>query len=99
MAKNVEAISKKGTSDDLTEIRKDIESLRSHLSDLTKHAKQEGNEKLIDVKGMVNEALADYSKTGRKQYKEMENRVREKPAQSMAMAFGAGLLASFLMRR
>ena len=99
MAKNVETLAKKNVSDDLGDIRKDIEALRNDLSSLAKHTKEEGNARLDIARERLTDTIADYRKSGRKQYKEMEKHVKDKPAQSLAMAFGAGLITSFLLRR
>ncbi len=100
MAKVVENITNsKKPSDDMDDIRKDIESLKGNISDLTRHVKQEGNEKLSDVKDKINDTISSYSKTGREQMKQMERQVKDKPAQSMAIAFAAGIVASFILGR
>ena len=99
MAKVVENIKNTKPSDDMDAIRKDIESLRGNIEDLTRHMKNEGAARMENVKDRVNDTISSYKETGMEKLESVERQVKEKPAQSMAIAFAAGMFASFLFGR
>ncbi len=102
MVKNVKDIKETIDSNrDYTEIdaiKSDIASLRDNIAGLTSHLKNDGKAQVRSAKETLSEKMTDYKRTGRDQINDIEERVREKPGQSVAIAFAAGLVASYLMR-
>ena len=91
-------------------IRNDLKTLSEGLKSLTKHVEAEGKttaadlkikaqENLSDLKIKAQENVANFQDYSRDQLKVVEKEIKAKPAQSVAIAFGAGVLASFLLSR
>lgn len=80
-----------------SDIRKDLRALKSDINNLTSHAMEAGLSRvdgLRDTAAEQYERLKETSKTG---FATVERRVREKPAQSLAVAFVAGIVLSIFM--
>lgn len=77
---------------EIREIGNDIQSLKSNVGDLASHIKNDG---LSDVSKIATEKYKNIKAYGAK----LEEQVKERPAQSMAIAFAGGLLASLLLSR
>lgn len=84
---------------EIEDIRDDLDSLKTNVVELTKHVKKDGIIQSKELKDVAIERLQDMKSTGKEQVKKIERRVKEKPAQSIAVAFAAGLAASFLLGR
>jgi len=98
------------STDEIGTIRKDLEAISGDLKNLTKHVETQGKMTAADLKAKAQENythlkdkaqenitnLQDYSKD---QLAVVEKEIRAKPAQSVAIAFGAGILLSALFRR
>jgi ElaB/YqjD/DUF883 family membrane-anchored ribosome-binding protein len=80
-------------------IKDDINSLKSNTIELGRHIKDDGAEKTEEIKKAAQSRLDDLTVKGRDQLKKAEIKVKEKPLQSMAVAFAAGLAFSILMGR
>jgi ElaB/YqjD/DUF883 family membrane-anchored ribosome-binding protein len=70
---------------EFSDIREDMKSLRDDVVKLTKHVRTDGSKQLKDY------ATSKLNK--------IEQRVTEKPGQSVAVAFVAGMAAWFLLAR
>jgi len=95
---------KKAAQGDLQEIqhiKEDISSLRSNVIALTRHLKDNGeqqlNEKLDDLEARAEERLINMKTNYHKGLKRLEDQVKDKPGQSLTMAFCSGLLLSMLL--
>ena len=64
---------------------------------LTQHVKSNGGKHVDDAKRFAGKQLEKARKAGEKTVKNIEHRVTEKPGQALAIAFFAGLAASFLL--
>ena len=84
---------------EITEIREDLNSLKSNVVELTKHLKHDGDTTIEEIRESATKRLKNLSTAGQKKLKEVEGHVKAKPAQSLAMAFAAGLVISALARR
>jgi ElaB/YqjD/DUF883 family membrane-anchored ribosome-binding protein len=85
--------------DEMAALREDIETLRKDLSSLAYRALDTGADGVEQLKGMAEEklsALRGYSTAG---LKKAEDTVREKPGQSLAVAFVAGIIINALLFR
>jgi ElaB/YqjD/DUF883 family membrane-anchored ribosome-binding protein len=85
--------------DSESDIRQDVAAIKEDVVRLAQHL-QSGNVHLLnDVKKSLDIQLKKASQFSRDSVKQMETRVREKPTQSVLVAFGAGLLASAFLAR
>lgn len=87
------------TYPEIDEIRDDLNSLKSNVFELTKHMKDDSAKQTRAAQKNVQSRLRSLQDSSKKQYEDMERRVIDKPAQSLAVAFAAGILTSALMRR
>jgi hypothetical protein len=84
---------------EIEEIRHDIESLKTNVVDLSRHIKSEGSFQASRLSEIALERLADLRKNAAFEYTRAERAVKAKPAQSVAIAFAAGLVTSLFFRR
>jgi ElaB/YqjD/DUF883 family membrane-anchored ribosome-binding protein len=84
---------------EIDDIREDLNSLKSNVVELTRHLRKDTSAQSEEFKSMALERLLGLKDAGRDQYKNIEKRVKAKPSQSLAYAFGAGLVVSFLLSR
>lgn len=89
----------KKTYSEIDHIREDLDSLKNNVVELTRHMKKDGNAQAAHLRENLTERMEYLQKAGRGRYQQLEGRVKEKPGQSLAMAFGAGILASMLFGR
>lgn len=83
---------------EIEEIKQDIDSLKSNVVELTKHMKSEGKDSAFKLGEAALSRYADLKKSAQLEYLKAEKSVKSKPGQSIAIAFGAGLVAAFLLR-
>lgn len=84
---------------EITEIRADLDSLKDNVVELTKHVKQDGKVQGKALKKAANEQVSSLKDTTAKNIERLEDGVKERPGQSVALAFAAGLLTSFFLNR
>jgi ElaB/YqjD/DUF883 family membrane-anchored ribosome-binding protein len=77
---------------EVRDIGNDLKALKDDVGNLASHVKEQG---LRDLSEKAQESLESLQGMSRK----MEQRIKEKPAQSLAIAFVTGLFASFLLGR
>ena len=82
---------------EIDEIKKDLDSLKTNVVELTKHVKEDGSAQTRRVKKQAVKRWHDIQNNGKEQLENVENHVRKKPAQSMLAAFALGVAASFLL--
>jgi len=87
------------TNPEINELKDELAALKKHMSDLTASAKRDGVEESGKIKARAKEKLSELKDHGIQGLEKVEGRVREKPGQSIALAFAAGFLASTLMRK
>lgn len=90
---------KKKTYSEIDDIREDLDSLRNNVVELTKHIKKDTNRNSKLAYETALERLEELKTNGLTQVKNVEKHVKARPSQSLAMAFAAGLAASFLLKR
>ncbi len=84
---------------EISDIREDLNSLKTNVVELTKHLKKDGVAKADTVKDAAIDRYEDIAQSGKERVKDIERRVKQKPAESIAIAFAAGLVTSFLLGR
>lgn len=83
---------------EIDELKEDLASLKKHVSELTASLKQDGVAEAEKLSAKAKEKLGDLKDRGQQGLHSLEDRVKEKPGQSVAIAFAAGFLASMLLR-
>ncbi|NCT41476.1 MAG: hypothetical protein GW778_07445 [Alphaproteobacteria bacterium] len=83
---------------ELNEIRQDIDSLKDNVVALTKHVQKDGVNQVDEISDIAKTRLAEIQQKGQKEILKVEKQVKAKPAQSVAIAFAGGLIASLLLR-
>tara|TARA_B100001750_G_scaffold246248_1_gene267968 strand:+ start:1941 stop:2234 length:294 start_codon:yes stop_codon:yes gene_type:complete len=89
-------ITKTAAENDVTKIRDDIQALQKHLGDLRSDMTAMGKVKAAELKERAKDNVSYLQDYGRDQFKYMEENIKSNPAKSVAIAFTAGLLTSFL---
>lgn len=84
---------------EVDDIKEDINSLKSNTVELGRHIKKDGAAKTEEIKEAAEERIHTFAERGKDQLKNVEVRVKEKPLQSMAVAFVAGMAMSILIGR
>lgn len=84
---------------EIQHIREDINSLKSNVVALTRHLRENGESQLIGLEQRAEDRLRNVQTRYKDSVEQFENRVRERPGQSVTMAFCAGILASYLIGR
>lgn len=82
---------------EIDNIKNDLASLKDDVVSLTQHVRSNGGKHMEDVKHFAGKQLDKARKAGQETVKNIEHRVTEKPGQALAIAFFAGLAASFLL--
>lgn len=80
-------------------LREDIEDIKTNVVGIAKEVKKEGREHMHDFVDQASENLNEWKARGEMYRLQAEKKVIEKPMQSLAIAFGAGILASILLGR
>lgn len=82
---------------EIQEIRDDLNSLKDNVFELSRHVKNNSSHHLEDAKHYAERQLGKVKRAGADALHKVEDRVIEKPGQTIALAFFAGLAASFLL--
>ncbi|MAZ02020.1 MAG: hypothetical protein CMN56_02670 [Sneathiella sp.] len=83
---------------EIDELKEDLASLKAHMSELTASLKKDGAEGAEKLSARTKEKLGELKDRGQDGIHHIEDHVREKPGQSIAIAFAVGFLASMLLR-
>lgn len=86
------------TYPEIDEIREDLDSLKNNVIELTKHMQSDGANQVGELQAMAKKRLQSAQMRGQQEFKKLEKQVKAKPAQSIAIAFAGGVLASMLLR-
>lgn len=98
------------TQSDFSTIRSDLEKLKNDVITLTRNLQEEGmqqskyytqkaRESLYDVQDRAAQGYQQAQEYGQRSVRALEQRVQERPTQSVLFAFAAGIVFSFLMGR
>jgi ElaB/YqjD/DUF883 family membrane-anchored ribosome-binding protein len=84
---------------EISDIRSDLESLKTNVKSLTQHIQSDGREKAEQVKSALNESLDTLRKKSDEGLLVLEDSVKENPRRSLVVAFLAGFIINVLMRK
>ena len=84
-------------------VKQDFENLKADVSTFAARVKADGSaiasKAAHEIEDQAKEKYAFFKREGRKQLDRAEAQVHAKPMQSVAIAFGAGVLLALLARR
>jgi ElaB/YqjD/DUF883 family membrane-anchored ribosome-binding protein len=80
-------------------IKKDLSSLKANTVGLARHVQADGVEQAAALSEKTQDLVARLKEKSATEFHKIEDQVRAKPGQSIAMAFAAGIVASFLFGR
>ena len=83
----------------MKEVSEELESLKSGVIGLAHNLRDIGADKAHEAASYVNDQIDTLKATSVDSFKRIEKKIQDKPGQSVAIAFGVGLLASYLLGR
>jgi ElaB/YqjD/DUF883 family membrane-anchored ribosome-binding protein len=89
----------KHTLRSLEDIKDDIHALQAHAFSLAHEIGDVGTDTAREAVSYVNDGIGTLRKSGAEVVGKAEKGIKARPGQSLAIAFGVGLLASFLLSR
>lgn len=87
------------TYPEINDIRHDLDSLKTNVVELTKRITAQGTVQAEHLKDAAYTRLTHLGEESLTQFKHLEDQIRAKPGQSVAIAFAAGVVASLLLGR
>lgn len=84
---------------DFDQIRKDLEALKANVGALGKHLKYEGKEKAAEARDAVGKGIDAVFDKSDKGLEMLDSSVKDNPRRALAVAFAAGFILNFLMRK
>jgi hypothetical protein len=81
------------------DIRKDVSALQSDVANLAADIKKAGSDKAREAVSYVNEHIGSLKNSGTNTIENIENKIKSKPGQSIAIAFVAGVVTSYIFGR
>ncbi len=86
-----------GYHSDMQNIKEDLVTLKDDAATLVQHVAQDGQKKISDAASMAGETFSAMKESGVSRLKDLEHEVTARPLQSVLIAFGAGIVASYLL--
>ncbi|WP_334129701.1 DUF883 family protein [Sneathiella sp.] len=83
---------------EINELKEDLASLKTHVSELAAMLKRDSIDEADRLSAKAREKLDELKGRGQEGLYHIEDHIRQKPGQSVAIAFAAGFLASLLLR-
>lgn len=87
------------TKDADNKLEKQAQNIKENVVGLARSIKDSSTDKAHDAADYMRDRLDDLQYSGTDALKKIESHIKAKPTQSVAIAFTAGLLASFLLGR
>jgi len=81
------------------QIRKDLEALKENVGALGKHLKSEGKEKAAEARDAVGKGIDAVLDKSDRTLDMLDSSVKDNPRRALAVAFAAGVILNFLMRK
>jgi ElaB/YqjD/DUF883 family membrane-anchored ribosome-binding protein len=82
---------------EINEIREDLNSLKDNVFELSRHVKTNSGHHIADVKHYAEDQISRVKRAGADALHKVEGRIADRPGQTIALAFFAGLATSFLL--
>jgi len=89
----------KTSSADLEELRDDLQVLKQDFAQIINHLQADGESRVQQLKQTAQEKFRDVRAGAAQQVENLGERVQERPVESLLVAFGVGLVTSFLLTR
>jgi ElaB/YqjD/DUF883 family membrane-anchored ribosome-binding protein len=83
----------------LDDIKKDIDSLQSDVADLAMDVRKAGSDKAQEAITYLNNRVDLLKNSGVEAIDKIEDHIKSRPRQSIAVAFAVGILASYFLGR
>ena len=87
-----------GEYSEISDIRKDIQSLKENIASLAQHVKSDGKAKVGELKDAAAKRVDDVVAKGDESLMALDDQVKANPRQALLIAFAAGLITNFLLR-
>jgi len=84
---------------ELSDIRKDLDSLKDNVVALTRHLKNDGAETAGHIKDSLAHSAQALRTKGENGLEALDGKIKDNPRSSVLVAFAAGVIANFLLRR
>ncbi len=84
---------------EIDNIREDLDSLKSNTVDLARHVRDDAAVQTSEIRKSATDRLEKLLGLGKANIAKLEDHAREKPMQTLAIAFVAGMAASIFMNR
>lgn len=84
---------------EIEDLREDLDSLKSNVVELTRHIKKDGRKQTRELQHVINEGFDHLRERGEVYIHDAEKMVKQKPVQSLAIAFAAGMIGNILLSR
>lgn len=87
------------TKSEVEAIKKDLNSLKSNVVELTKTLNEDQETKLDALKEAALQNVTALKTQGQERFEQIKEGVKSEPTKSIGLAFAAGALVSFLLAR
>lgn len=87
------------TNASLQSVKEDLRTLKTDVTDLGRQAKEEGRKRINETVSVAQDKVSELKSAGYEELKGLKAYVSENPTQSVAYAFAAGLIFSFVFGR
>lgn len=87
------------STEDVQAIRDDLDALKSDIASLAKTVRTTGENRVVSMRNLAEAKASDLADAGKERLENVETTIQDNPGRSVALAFAAGLLTSFLINR
>lgn len=87
------------TYPEVDNLKQDAQSMKNNTVELARHVKEDASEQAKVISKKAQERYMELKEIAGEEYQKIEKKVKEKPTQSIAIAFAAGLALSLLLGR
>jgi ElaB/YqjD/DUF883 family membrane-anchored ribosome-binding protein len=87
------------TNASLQNVKEDLRALKDDVAGLGRQAKEEGRKRINESVSVAQDKVSEFKSAGYEELKGLKAYVSENPTQSVAYAFAAGLIFSFIFSR
>lgn len=84
---------------EIEDLKEDLDSLRTNVVELTRHIKKDGRKQTRELGHTISDGFENLRESGEVYIRDAEKIVKQKPMQSLAIAFAAGMIGNILLSR